>query len=333
MPCAGFCFRPARRAPMPIGDRGALLSLLLAVSVISVGSGQPRPGGTVSLANLGTPVQLEQRLRGLLMSLPAGATTVPAQQLGIINGQARVGDFRVAAGERLPGNLLVLSGNAEFSGRLSGNVVVLDGDLVLHEGGLVGGDALVIGGHIQERGGAVQGEQRSLDAAQTPGARPGLAGQALTRRGGPAGVLCTLTLLGFGMMGFAHPQLETVSDTVANSIARSFLTGLVAQVIVLPTLGLLVTGLVLSVVGILLVPFVLIVLPLLLIAAIVGGLLAVLHAMGETRLRRRMAAGAQVGSANSYRYLLLGLSTLAAMWLPRDLVGRGPPARAPGVGA
>jgi hypothetical protein len=318
---------------MPIGDRGAVLSLLLAVSVVSVGSGQTGDRGAVDLDNLGNPVQLEPRLRGLLVSLPPGATTVTAKQLGIINGQARVGNFRLATGERLTGNLLVLRGNAELSGRLSGNIVVLDGDLVLHEGALVGGDALVIGGHIRERGGAVQGEQRSLDAAQTPSARPGFAGQALTRLAGLAGVLITLTLLGFGMVVFAHPQLETVSDTVANSITRSFLTGLVAQVVVLPTLGILVTGLVLSVVGILLVPFVLIVLPLLLIAAIVGGLLAVLHAMGETRLRRRMAAGARVGSANSYRYLLLGLSTLAAMWLAWILFGWVPVAGALVFGA
>jgi len=75
------------------------------------------------------------------------------------------------------------------------------------------------------------------------------------------------------------------------------------------------------VVGILLVPFVLVVVPLLLITATVGGFLAVLHAMGETRLRRRAAAGVRVGSANSYRYLLLGLSGLAAMWLAWSLFG------------
>ncbi len=307
---------------MPIGDRGALLSLLVAVTSVSMGWGQTAPQSVVDLDHLGDPVRLEQRLRGLFEALPKSGSPAGRLPIGVTNGQARLGDFRLAQGERLTGNLLVLRGNADLSGKLSGNIVVLDGDLVLHDGGLVGGDALVIGGRIRERGGAVQGEQRSLDTAEAPrAAGTSLIGRALTRMAGLAGVLFTLTLLGFGMVLFAHPQLETVSDTVANSVLRSFLTGLLAQIMVLPTLGILITGLVLSVVGILLVPFVLIVIPLLLIAAIVGGLLAVLHAMGETRLRRRMAAGIRVGSANSYRYLLLGLSTLAAMWLAWILFG------------
>ncbi|HET9513307.1 MAG TPA: hypothetical protein VFO95_05205, partial [Gemmatimonadales bacterium] len=92
-------------------------------------------------------------------------------------------------------------------------------------------------------------------------------------------------------------------------------------VLVIPTFGMLIAGLVLSVVGILLVPFVIIVFPLLLVAAIVGGFLGVTHAMGETHLRRRMAAGVMVGSANSYRYLATGLVGVAAVWLAWILFG------------
>ena len=77
----------------------------------------------------------------------------------------------------------------------------------------------------------------------------------------------------------------------------------------------------LSVVGILLVPFVVVVMPLLVLAALVGGFIAVAHAMGETHLRRRMAAGVIVGSANSYRYLLTGLAGLGAVWLIWILFG------------
>ena len=128
-------------------------------------------------------------------------------------------------------------------------------------------------------------------------------------------MLLTLVLLGFGAVLVAQPNLETISDTVTNSALRSFLAGLLAQVVVVPTLGMVLTGLVLSVVGILLVPFVAIAAALLLFATIVGGFLGVAHAIGERRVRQKMARGAAVGSANSYRYVVTGLGGLAATWL------------------
>ena len=209
-----------------------------------------------------------------------------------------------------------MKGQVDIRGKVTGNVVALDGDIVMHPGSIVSGDALAIGGRIQDRGGVVRGEQRSLGAAAlapTPSAGP--LQRALTGAAGLAGVLFTLGLIGFGVVLFAKPNLETISDTVGHSFFRSFLAGLLAQVLAIPTFGLLITGLVLSVVGILLVPFVVVVIPFLCLAAVVGGFLAVAHAMGETHLRRRMAAGALVGSPNSYRYLVIGLGGIGAVWL------------------
>jgi hypothetical protein len=75
----------------------------------------------------------------------------------------------------------------------------------------------------------------------------------------------------------------------------------------------LVVGLILTVVGVLLVPFAVIAFVLLAIAAILGGFLAVAHAMGETYTRRQLAAG-MIGSPNSYRYVVTGLVGIAAVW-------------------
>ncbi|HEV8355907.1 MAG TPA: hypothetical protein VGQ17_03970 [Gemmatimonadales bacterium] len=276
----------------------------------------PAGGPTVELAKLDDPLRLEEQLRRLLRQ---GNGTL---RLSVSNGHARLGDFAVGPGETVPGDLLVLKGDADLFGRVSGNVVTLDGDIVLHSGATVTGSALAIGGRVRDRGGVVQGEQRSLGAAagaegagRGPRAAAGGPGTALTRLAGFVGVFLTLTLLGFGMVLVAQPNLETISDTAAHSALRSFVAGLLAQVLVLPTLGMVVTGLVLSVVGILLVPFVAIAAALLLFATIVGGFLAVAHAMGETRVRRRMARGLAAGSANSYRYLLTGLGGIAAAWL------------------
>jgi hypothetical protein len=274
-------------------------------------------GPAVDVGTLNDPVRLEQQLRRLLR------TERSKLRLTIPNGQARLGDFSVGSNETVAGNLLVLRGEVELSGRVTGNVVALDGDIVLHTGAVVSGDALAIGGRIRDRGGMVLGEQRSLGSAPTEpaAATAGFFRTSLTNFAGLVGVLVTLGLLGFGLVLFAKPNLEMISDTVSHSLFRSFLTGVVAQVLAIPTFGMLITGLVLSVVGILLVPFVVIVVPLLLVAAIVGGFLAVAHAMGETHTRRRMAAGVLIGSANSYRYLCLGLGGIAAVWLAWIIFG------------
>jgi hypothetical protein len=293
---------------MPTGERTGLASLLLVVALAPDTWAQKTT--PIDLSNLGNPLRLEQRLRAVPRDV----------DITVTNGQVRRGDFRIAPGETVEGNLLVVHGTAEVSGKVTGNLVALDGDIVLRPGGSIAGDVLTLGGIIQDRGGVIQGERRSLTASAAPTSGTTAVGSLVTRAAGLAGVVLTLGLLGFGMVLFAHPQLETISDTVSHSLFRSFLTGLLAQVVVLPTLGLVITGLVLSVVGILLIPFVLIVVPLLLTAAIVGGFLAVTHAMGEKRVRRRVAAGARVGM-NSYRYVLTGLSIVAAIWTGWILFG------------
>ena len=271
-------------------------------------------GQTIDLSRLDDVVRLEQRLRAILAGPPESL------RITIPNGKARLGDFSVGSTETLDGNLLVIHGDADLFGKVTGNVVALDGDVIVHSGALVTGDAVAIGGRIRDRGGVVQGEQRALGAAPLETVKPGPLKAALTQLAGLGGVLATLGLLGFGMVLFARPNLEVISDTVSHSVFRAFLTGLLAQVLVIPTFGMLLTGLVLSVVGILLVPFVMIVVPLIFVAAVVGGFLGVTHAMGETHTRRRMAAGVVVG-ANSYRYLTIGLTGVAAVWLAWILFG------------
>ena len=140
------------------------------------------------------------------------------------------------------------------------------------------------------------------------------------RAAGLVGVFATLLILGFGVVTFGRPNLEIVSDTVTVSFGRSFLVGMLGQVLLLPTVGLLTVGLVLTIAGTLLVPFALMVCALLAVIAVLGGSLAVAHAMGENITRRRMARGL-VASPNSYRYLLAGLLWLAAVWVGWVLFG------------
>lgn len=134
------------------------------------------------------------------------------------------------------------------------------------------------------------------------------------RAGGVAGAFLMLVVVGTGLVMFARPALETVSDTVVHSLGRAFAVGLLAEVLVLPTLFLAVVGLTITVVGALLVPFVVVVAALVVIASLLLGLLSMAHAMGEVVTRRRMARGAAL-PASSYRYVVLGIAGLVAAWM------------------
>lgn len=176
-------------------------------------------------------------------------------------------------------------------------------------------DAVSFGGPVVNLGGKVTGQSPALDrepALVAPAAGP--VARTATNFAGVIGSFLTLGLVGFGLVLFGKSNLEVVSDTVSHSFLRSFMVGLLAQVLVVPTFGMLVVGLVLSVVGVLLVPFVIAVYALLVLAGVLGGFLAVSHAMGETHTRRRMARGDAL-SLNSYRYLVVGLGGLASVWL------------------
>jgi hypothetical protein len=279
-------------------------------------------GDSVDVADLSRPTVLEARLRSALNRSDGEL------RLTVPGGTAHRGDFRLDSAQPFPGHLLVLEGNADIYGHLRGNLVTVQGDVVVHPGGVVSGDVLTLGGEVRDQGGEIAGEVRTLRSTTvlTPIART--EEQELTplesvfRRGaGVLGVFLTLTILGFGLVIFGRQNLEIVSDTVSHSFGRAFITGLLGQILLLPTFGMLVVGLILSVAGILLLPFAVAVFALLAVIGIVGGFLAVAHAMGETYTRRRMALGAVIGSANSYRYLLVGLLALATLWVAWALFG------------
>ncbi len=276
-------------------------------------------GPAVDLSDLTQSGRVEQAVRR------AAPRPGPDLRLTVPNGQARLGDFTIGSDQTITGHLLVLQGDANVYGRLLGNLVTLNGDVVVYPGGVVQGDILALNGHVSSRGGEIGGEASELTApppaAQadtgplSPVARVGL-GLA-----GVFGVFLTTLALGFGLVLFARPNLEIVSDTVTHSFGRAFMTGLIGQILVLPTFGMLVVGLILSVAGILLLPFAVAVYTLLVLLGVVGGYIAVAHAIGETWIRRRLAKGTMLGSPNSYRYLGVGLAGLFALWFAWAVFG------------
>jgi hypothetical protein len=276
-------------------------------------------GVTIDLADLSRPISIEAKL------VPAVQRPAGEMRISVPGGQARLGDFSVGSDQRIDGHLLVVRGNADIYGRLSGNLVTLEGDVILHPGAMVTGDVLALRGKVRDEGGEIDGEVRTLSAAAPHAAVPppqpaSVVGTVFRSLAGVTGVFLTLTALGLGLVMFGRHNLEVVSDTVSHSFGRSFVTGLLGQILLLPTFGMLVVGLVLSVAGILLLPFAVVVYALLVIVGVVGGYLAVAHAMGETYTRRRLALGA-IGSPNSYRYLVVGLSVPLVLWLAWAVFG------------
>jgi len=268
-------------------------------------------GPAVNPVHLDQPVQLERDLRAALRK-PLSAT-----RLTVAGGSARLGDYSVGSAEVVHGHVVVLEGSAEIHGRIEGNVVTLDGDVTVFPGGTIIGDVLAIGGKVHTIGnGSISGTQQLLEASISAAASPppSIPGQIFRHAAGLTGLLAVLTMLGFGLVTFGRPNLEIVSDTVTHSFGRAFLAGLLGQVLVLPTFGMIVIGLALTIAGALLIPFAVAVYILVVLITTIGGLLAVAHAIGERITHRQLARGVVV-SANSYRFVAIGLATGAMIWL------------------
>jgi hypothetical protein len=272
------------------------------------------PRLAISLGSVDDPVGLEHRLRQLIHP------PYSALKLGVTDGTAHLGNFSVGSGETVEGNLLIIRGRAEVFGRVTGNLVSLDSDILVHRGGVVVGDALAIGGEVRNLGGVVQGTAKGIEPAAPVDPARSVPAQIGTNLAGVVGTALTLALLGFGLVLFGKSNLEVVSDTASHSFLRSFMVGLLTQILLIPTFGMLVVGLALSVVGILLIPFVVAVYVLLAVGALLGGFLAVAHSMGETRTRHQLARGVAL-SPNSFRYLGIGLGAATAVWVVWALFG------------
>lgn len=320
---------PASRlmaAPMRDGGgyRPERIRQLLLAALLSDGGLGPQAvppadsqGHTVNPAHLDQPLVLERELRAAL------ARPISATRLTVTGGSARLGHYSVGSDETIHGHVVVLEGSTEVHGRVEGNVVTLDGDVTVFPGGAIVGDVLAIGGTVRQVGtGSISGSTQELAAVtrQPAGPPAPILAQILEHGAGVAGLLLMLAILGFGLVTFGRPNLEIVSDTISHSFGRSFLAGLLGQVLVLPTFGMLVIGLVLTIAGAVLLPFAIAVYVLLVLITTIGGLLAVAHAVGERVTHRRMARGIVV-SPNSYRYLITGLGLGAAIWLVWVLFG------------
>jgi MFS family permease len=290
---------------------------------------EPR-GVSITLLDLESLDAIERQLAALE---DVGADVAAA----VRESPMHLGDYAVAAGERVDGNVVVFKGNADIHGEVSGSVVALYGDVAYHRGALIGGSAVSVGGAVNDLGGTVRGDIKSVspddlapvdvsdvrvrvDAdveADSPRAWEGLFRDVQT----VVAVFIALAMMGFGAVFFGRRYLEVVADTASHSFGRSLVVGVLGQLLLLPTFAMLVVGLVFTIVGILVLPFAAVAYAVAACLAVILGYLAVAHSVGETFTRRRMAHGAFVRAPNAYGYLFTGLVGLLGLWALAALFG------------
>jgi len=251
----------------------------------------------------------------------------------------QLGDVAVAAGQRVDGNVVVYKGSASIFGEVTGSVVALFGDVTYHRGSLIGHNAVSLGGQVINDGGVVRGDIKTISRDDLASSDAGLEADtelktAAHARPAPTmlqrvssdvmnvlAVFVALAMLGLGTVFFGRRYIEVVADTASHAFGRSFVVGLLGQLLLLPTFAMLIVGLVFTLVGILLLPFAAVAFVLAACVAFIGGYLAVAHAIGETVTRRRMAHGVFVRAPNAYGYLFAGLIGLLGLWAAAALTG------------
>lgn len=171
------------------------------------------------------------------------------------------GDSVVAAGRHTAGPVAIADGSLNVSGTVNGDAVSYNGDIIVHQGGVIRGNAFAVLGKVVLDGGIVSGDTRAiagdLRRAGAVGPAPGASRTSILAHdlALSAGWLGMLMVVGIGVLIFASPNLDAVSDALERGFGKAFIAGVATQFALVPALGLLCAGLVLTILGVLLIPF------------------------------------------------------------------------------
>lgn len=261
-----------------------------------------------SAAGKQTTGNIEQ-LRQEIVQLRDAGISVPSADSFAIGGR------RIAAGTTVAGPVAASGGPIDISGHVSGNVLALHGDVIVHKGGHVSGDAVAVGGRVRLDGGNVDGEMRSLsgipDAAPTAATPLTHAQSTWSSVKLVLGWFVVLALMGIGVMIFAEHNLDGVVAVLERHPARAFWVGVLAELGILPVLILGVALLCITVVGILLVPFAIVAYVVAVAGLLALGFLAVARFTGRGLFRAPPGAAPR---GVSLRALLTGLVFYLGIW-------------------
>lgn len=265
------------------------------------------------------------RLRTHLAAALAVALVILPELLAAQGSPSRdtlvIGGRTVPAGTTVQGPVVVAGGNLEVKGTISGSAIAIAGDVVVHPGGEVTGDAIAAFGEVTNSG-TVGGSTRALTGAfgsSLRGLLRGNAAVAATPRPERSplslalGWFTVMLLIGLGVLVFAAPYLEGVVDVLEQSFWRSFVTGLLGELGVLPVLLLVVVGLAVTVIGVLLIPFAVVAVVLAVAGLLTLGFIAMARYTGGGIGSRNALALSTRGS--SLRGVLIGLTLYLGLWI------------------
>jgi len=221
------------------------------------------------------------------------------------------GPRTIAADSTVKGPIGVADGNLRVAGRVDGDVIVINGDVLVERSGAVAGNVLDVGGHVSNQG-LVQGEIRTLSPSWFPFSR-GAERPPMTTWDAVklvVGSFAILFMIGVGVLMFAEGNLDGVVMALEQSFTKSFWVGVLGQLLMLPTLLLLLVGLVLTILGILLVPFAIVTYFIAAAGLVTLGFLAASRVIGAAWSRRIASPRAM-----SLRGLLLGIGAFTLFWI------------------
>lgn len=233
----------------------------------------------------------------------------------------------VPAGTVVAGPVVVAGGNLTVDGTVQGSAVAIAGDVVIGPQGRVTGDAIAAFGSVRNQG-QVDGSERNYTGTFGESVRA-LFGdhdvEPATPRSPMAlamGWFTVILLIGLGVLIFASTYMNGVVDVLEQSFWRSFLTGIVGELGVLPAALILVIGLAITVLGVLLIPFAVVALVLAVAGLATLGFIAVARLTGEGLGGGRAARMSERGSA--LRGLLIGLALYMGLWFLAALLNSVP---------
>ena len=228
-----------------------------------------------------------------------------------------IGGRVIPAGTTVDGPVVVAGGNLEVRGTVRGTAVAIAGDVVVRRGGTITGDAIAAFGDVSSEG-TIGGRAKPFTGTFGASLRALLSGDETAAPARPPltlalGWFTVMMLIGLGVLVFASPYLEGVVDVLGQSFWRSFVTGIVAELGVLPAILLVSVALAITIIGALLIPF-----------AVVAIVLAVagLGTLGFVAVARLTGDGLGGSSAsrlstrgNALRGVVVGLTVYMGLWL------------------